>query len=43
MSTEIFTHLIDSNNLDIFSKEDEVMIKSLIKGDNPYRNSHFSE
>jgi len=43
MSTKIFNKLIDSNNIDGFSKEDEIMIKNLIRGDNPYKNSLASD
>jgi len=43
MSTEIFSHLIDNNNIDIFDSEDETMIKNLIKGDNIWRHSHLEE
>jgi len=38
MSTEIFKDIIDKNNIDNFTNEDQIMIKNLIKGDNIYKN-----
>ena len=38
MSTEIFKDIIDKNNIDNFTIEDQIMIKNLIKGDNIYKN-----
>ena len=31
MSTEIFKDIIDKNNIDNFTNEDQIMIKNLIK------------
>jgi len=43
MSTELFSHLIDHNNIDFLENDDITMIKNLIKGENPYKNMNFSD
>ena len=43
MSSHIFSHLIDHNNIDFLDSEDEIMIKNLIKGENPYKHVSFED
>jgi hypothetical protein len=38
MSTEIFRHLIDKNNIENFTTQDQIMVKNLIKGENQFKN-----